>query len=197
MTWVIFFVILFCLFWLNPNLYGLILCTALAVVFYFTRPVIMRIIWRIGLHREVTPEIVSFLSKELRSYPLHYAVFCNDFETADRLLDEGYTVAHETADGQTPLHVAAECNQPGMCRFLLENGAEIGAPGGFGGSPLHAAAACQSQTRVIKLLLKYGANPLQRDCEGLTPLEVAQKYEHPQIVYYLRSLPHAREDSEN
>ena len=83
------------------------------------------------------------------------------------------------------------------CRFLLENGAEINAPDGFGGSPLHAAAACQSQTRVIKLLLKYGANPLQRDCEGLTPLEVAQKYEHPQIVYYLRSLPHAREDSEN
>ena len=196
MTWIIFFIILFCLFWLNPNLYGLVLCMVLAIVFYFTRPVIMRIVWRIGLHRGVNPEIISFLSKELRSYPLHYAVFCNDFETADRLLDEGYTAAHETADGQTPLHIAAECNQPAMCRFLLKNGADINTPDNFGGSALHAAAACQCHTRVIKLLLRYGANPLQRDREGLTPLEVAQKYEHPQIAYYLESLPHGQEDSE-
>ena len=182
MSWALFFVFLFCLFWLNPTFTGLLLCLALAVVFYFTRPIIMRMVWRIGLHRGVNPEIVSFLAKELQRFPLHKAVFYNDFEMTDRLLDEGYTVAHETDDGQTPLHIAAECNQPAMCRFLLKNGADINTPDNFGGSALHAAAACQCHTRVVKLLLRYGANPLQRDREGLTPLEVARKFNHPDIV---------------
>ena len=192
MTWIIFFIFLFCLFWLNPTFTGLILCLLLAVVFYFTRPIIMRMVWRIGLHRGVNPEIVSFLAKELPRYPLHYAVFLNDFALADRLLDEGYTVAHETDDGQTPLHIAAECNLPAMCLFLLKNGADINAPDVFGGSALHAAAACQNRPRVIKLLIKYGANPFQRDREGLTPLGVARKFKHFAIVRYLEQLRDSR-----
>ena len=187
MTWIIFFIFLFCLFWLNPTFTGLILCLILAVVFYFARPVLMRMVWRIGLHKGVNPEIIQFLHKELQRFPLHQAVFLNDFYTADKLLDQGYTVAHETDDGQTPLHIAAECNQPAMCLFLIKNGAEVDALDNFGGSPLHAAAACQSQVRVIKLLLKYGANPRLRDAEGLTPRAVAHKYRHPLIEQYILS----------
>ena len=185
MSWALFFVFLFCLFWLNPTFTGLILCLALAVVFFFTRQRLMGIFWRIGLHKGVNPEIVKFLTKELQRFPLHQAVFWNNFYTADKLLDEGYTVSHETDDGQTPLHIAAECNQPAMCLFLLKNGAEIDALDNFGGSALHAAAACQSQTRVIKLLLKHGANPHLRDSEGLTPLDVARKYKHTQVEQFL------------
>lgn len=193
MTWIIFFIFLFCLFWLNPTFTGLILCLLLAVVFYFTRPIIMRMVWRIGLHRGVNPEILTFLTKELERFPLHQAVFYNDFETVDRLLDKGYTVAHETDDGQTPLHIAAECNQPAMCYFLLQNGAEINAPDNFGGSPLHAAAACQDRTRVINLLLRHGANPLQRDREGLTALDVARKFNHRAVMRCLLQHPHGEE----
>lgn len=145
----------------------------------------MRVFWRIGLHRSVNPEIISFLNKELQRFPLHQAVFHNDFYTTDKLLDQGYTVSHETDDGQTPLHIAAECNQPSMCRFLLKNGAEIDALDNFGGSPLHAAAACQSQLRVVKILLRGGANPRLRDSEGLTPLDVAKKFKHTDIYNYL------------
>ncbi len=188
MTWAIFFVFLFCLFWLNPTFIGLLLCILLAVIFYFARPVLMRIVWRIGLHKDVNPDIVKFLSKELQRFPLHQAVFWNDFYKVDKLLDQGYTVAHETEDGQTPLHIAAECNQLGMCVFLLKNGAEIDALDNFGGSPLHAAAACQTQLRVIKFLIRHGANPHLRDSAGLTPLDVARKYQHPLIEQYLKSL---------
>lgn len=185
MTWILFFVFLFCVFCLNPTWAGLALCMLLAVAFYFTRPILMRMVWRIGLHRSVKPEIVEFLTKELQRFPLHQAVFWNDFYTTDKLLDQDYTVAHETDDGQTPLHIAAECNQPAMCLFLLKNGAEIDALDNFGGSALHAAAACQSKTRVIRLLLRHGANPHLRDSEGLTPLEVAKKYKHTEIEKYL------------
>lgn len=187
MTWIVFFIILFCLFWLNPTFTGLLGCLALAVVFYFTRPVLMGMVWRWRLHKDVNPEIVKFLTKELQRFPLHQAVFYNDFYKVDKLLDQDYTVAHETDDGQTPLHIAAECNQPAMCLFLLENGAEVDALDNFGGSALHAAAACQSQTRVIKVLLRYGANPHLRDSEGLTPPEVARKYHHPLIERYILS----------
>ncbi len=186
MTWILFFIFLFCIFCLNPTWIGFALCMLLAVVFYFTHPILMRMVWRIGLHRSVNPEIVEFLTKELQRFPLHQAVFWNDFYTTDKLLDQDYTVAHETDDGQTPLHIAAECNQPAMCLFLLKNGAEIDALDNFGGSALHAAAACQSQTRVIRLLLRHGANPHLRDSEGLTPLEVAQKYHHEAIYTYLQ-----------
>ena len=185
MTWLLFFIFLFCFFWLNPTWGGLLLCMALAVVFYFTRPILMRMLWRVGLHRGVNAEIIEFLSKELQRFPLHQAVFWNDFYTADKLLDQDYTVAHETDDGQTPLHIAAECNQPAMCLFLLRNGAEIDALDNFGGSPLHAAAACQSKTRVIRLLLRHGANPHVRDSAGLTPLDVAKKYQHKEIENFL------------
>lgn len=185
MTWILFFIFLFCIFCLTPTWTGLALCMLLAVAFYFTRPILMRMVWRIGLHRGVNPEIVEFLTKELQRFPLHQAVFWNDFYTTDKLLDQGYTVAHETDDGQTPLHIAAQCNQPAMCLFLLKNGAEIDALDNFGGSALHAAAACQSKTRVIRLLLRHGANPHLRDSEGLTPMEVAQKYHHEAIYNYL------------
>ena len=185
MAWFLFFVFVFCLFWLNPTWTGFFLCLALTVVFYFSRPVFMRFFWRWNLHKDVNPEIVSFLTKELQRFPLHQAVFYNDFYTVDNLLDQGYTVAHETDDGQTPLHIAAECNQPAMCRFLLKNGAEIDVLDNFGGSALHAAAACQSNPRVIKLLIKHGANPLLRDSAGLTPRGVAKKYNHKTIEQYL------------
>ena len=184
--WILFFIFVFlvCLLW--PSLLTFLLCILAAVVLYFTRPLFMRYIWRIGLHRGVNPEIVAFATKQLQRFPLHQAVFYNDFYTVDKLLDQGYTVAHETDDGQTPLHIAAECNQPAMCLFLLKNGAEVDALDDFGGSALHAAAACQSGTRVIRLLLFYGANPHLRDSAGLTPREVAKKYHHAKIYDYLQ-----------
>ena len=51
-----------------------------------------------------------------------------------------------------------------------------------GGSSLNFRAKTEEGVYVIKLLLKHGANPLQRDREGLTPLEVARKFNHPDIV---------------
>lgn len=141
-----------------------------------------------GLYKGVNQPIVAFLSTELNRFPLHQAVFRNDFTLADQLLDQGYTVAHETDDGQTPLHVAAECGLAAMCKFLLKNSAEVDALDNFGGSPLHAAAACQSGVAVIRILVEKGADIHLKDAAGMTPLALSKKYKHARIAAYLKSL---------
>lgn len=125
----------------------------------FTRRLYLPALSRLGIHRGMNPQIRTYMTKELKRFPLHWAVFKNNFWAADKLLDRGYTAADETDDGQTPLHVAAEAGLPGMCRFLLKNGADINALDNFGGTPLHAASACQNDVSVIRLLVKKEPTP--------------------------------------
>ncbi len=140
----------------------------------------------IRLYHGVNPSIVAFLTTELKRFPLHQAVFQNDFETVEKLLQSGASLSQETDDGQTPLHIAAECGLCAMCRLLLKRGADIRTLDNFGGTPLHAAAACQSGVKVIKLLLQHGVDAQQKDSAGMTPLALAEKYKHFKIAAYLR-----------
>lgn len=165
-----------------------ILLLLLAAALFFARRLYLPRLARLHIHRGMNPQIRAFMTKELKRFPLHWAVFQNDYWTADKLLDGGCTVADETDDGQTPLHVAAEAGLPGMCRFLLKNGAEVNAPDNFGGTPLHAAAACQSGVRVVRLLVKKGADPFLKDRAGMTPLALAEKYGNADITFYLKKL---------
>lgn len=141
-----------------------------------------------GLYRGVNEPIVAFLTTELNRFPLHQAVFRNDFPLTDKLLEQGYTVAHETDDGQTPLHIAAECGLAAMCEFLLKKGAKTDALDNFGGTPLHAAAACQNGVPVIRVLVERGAADVRlKDAAGMTPLALAKKYNHSRVAAYLKS----------
>ncbi len=137
-------------------------------------------------YKGVNPHIVEFLITELNRFPLHQAVFKNDFSAVKKLLKEGYTLADETDDGQTPLHVAAECGLDEMCIFLIESGVEIDALDNFGGTALHAAAACQSEIKVIQILVKNGSDFHIKDAAGMTPLALAEKYKHFKIAAYLK-----------
>ena len=134
----------------------------------------------------VTPPIVEFLSTELNRFPLHQAVFQNDFHAVDKLLKQSYRLDMETDDGQTPLHIAAECGLDSMCRHLLKRGASINKLDNFGGTPLHAAAACQSGVKVIKTLVEHGADLRLKDAAGMTPAALAEKYKHYKIAAYLK-----------
>lgn len=138
------------------------------------------------LYWGVNPPIVEFLTTELNRFPLHQAVFKNDFHAVDKLLKQSYTLDMETDDGQTPLHIAAECGLEEMCRHLLKCGARIDARDNFGGTPLHAAAACQSGVKVIKTLVEHGADLRLKDAAGMTPAALAEKYKHYKIAAYLK-----------
>lgn len=138
------------------------------------------------LYAGVNPPIVEFLNTELNRFPLHQAVFKNDFSEVEKLLAQGFHLTDETDDGQTPLHIAAECGLAEMCKILLEQGAQIDALDNFGGTALHAAAACQKKVDVIRVLVEHGSNIQIKDLAGMTPLELAEKYKHFKIAAYLR-----------
>ena len=138
------------------------------------------------LYHGVNPPIVEFLTTELNRFPLHRAVFQNDFRTLNRLLKESPSLELETDDGQTPLHIAAECGLEAMCRYLVKRGANVNALDNFGGTPLHAAAACQNGVKVIKILACHGADLHLKDAAGMTPRALAEKYKHYKIAAYLK-----------
>lgn len=162
------------------------------LVFAFVLAVVLAAVWAVRCRRVCTPypgvnpPIIEFLSTELNRFPLHQAVFKNDFSAVERLLKEGSSLSEETDDGQTPLHIAAECGLHYMCRLLIKRGVEIDALDNFGGTALHAAAACQSGVKVIKVLLKHGADFRIKDAAGMTPCQLADKYKHYKISAYLK-----------
>ena len=159
----------------------LLLVLAACVLYAAVRPVRKK-----RLYHGVNPPIVEFLTTELNRFPLHRAVFQNDFRAVSRLLKESPSLKTETDDGQTPLHIAAECGLETMCKYLIKRGADVNALDNFGGTPLHAAAACQNGVKVIKILACHGADLHLKDAAGMTPRALAEKYKHYKIAAYLK-----------
>lgn len=139
-----------------------------------------------ALYAGVKKPIVEFLTTELKRFPLHQAVFQNDFSAVQRLLQEGHSIEEETDDGQTVLHIAAECGLEEMCRFVIKHGVKVNALDNFGGTALHAASACQSGVGVIRVLIESGADAQLKDAAGMTPGALAEKYKHFKIAAYLK-----------
>ena len=138
------------------------------------------------MYAGVNQPIVAFLTTELNRFPLHKAVFKNDFSAVQKLLEQGHDINEETDDGQTPLHIAAECGLAQMCRLLLEHGVNIDTLDNFGGTALHAAAACQKGVDVVRVLVEHGTDIHLKDAAGMTPQALAEKYKHFKIAAYLK-----------
>ena len=156
----------------------LVVVTAAGIWYFLPR--------RQALYAGVKKPIVEFLTTELKRFPLHQAVFQNDFSAVQRLLQEGHSIEEETDDGQTVLHIAAECGLEEMCRFVIKHGVKANALDNFGGTALHAASACQSGVGVIRVLIESGADAQLKDAAGMTPGALAEKYKHFKIAAYLK-----------
>ncbi len=156
----------------------LVVVTAAGIWYFLPR--------RQALYAGVKKPIVEFLTTELKRFPLHQAVFQNDFSAVQRLLQEGHSIEEETDDGQTVLHIAAECGLEEMCRFVIKHGVKVDALDNFGGTALHAASACQSGVGVIRVLIESGADAQLKDAAGMTPGALAEKYKHFKIAAYLK-----------
>jgi ankyrin repeat protein len=124
---------------------------------------------------------------------------------AELLLAKGANVNARNRYGETPLHLAIMHSTKDMVELLLANRADVNAKDIFGNTPLHNAA-CKGDKDIVELLLKYKAdintksgfpNPwlASRRVEeltysyhhpGLTPMDVAWKYHHPDVADYLR-----------
>jgi ankyrin repeat protein len=122
-------------------------------------------------------ETVAFLlntgetTQDDKGKALVAAVRSNNTETVRLLLKSGVDI---NAEGLLPLHWALNLSQYDMLRLLLESGAEVDRPREDGSTALMDACH-EEDTGAMFLLLKFGADPLLPNNEGLTALRIAEE----------------------
>jgi ankyrin repeat protein len=106
--------------------------------------------------------------------PLHEASAMGDLPTVKHYLSLGIPPDqlgeyHDGVHRRTPLHWASIMGRHAVATELLAHKADVHALDARFRSPLHwAARHCHVET--VEVLLQAGANPLQCDADGLTPL---------------------------
>ena len=75
--------------------------------------------------------------------------------------------------GNRPLHVACVRGIMDEVAALVVAGASVNAPGENGNRPLHEAVG-QAHESVAKYLLQHGADPLQQNDDGQSPIDIAR-----------------------
>jgi ankyrin repeat protein len=118
--------------------------------------------------------------------PLGLAIFFRHPVIARLLIEHGADVsAHaENAQRVAPVHAAAAVCDRDTMRLLLERGADANARQQLDYTPLHGAAS-RGDTAMAELLLEHGAERDAKAADGMTPAEVAQKYQHPEFTEWL------------
>ena len=114
---------------------------------------------------------------------LMLAANANDLASANLLIEAGASVNRPK---WTPLHYAASKGHTAMMRLLIENDAYIDAESPNGTTPLMMAAYYASPN-AVKLLLEEGADPLLRNQDGQTALDMALVKDKKLSAQYIRA----------
>lgn len=112
--------------------------------------------------------------------PLIRASMNQSKDVIQALLNAGANVHARNKEGNTPLHgdwFSTISPDTGAVEVLLLAGAKVDARNGLGNTPLHKHARDSDNEQVVKLLLKYGANPNAKDDSGKTPWDYIQENE--------------------
>ncbi|MBV9082625.1 MAG: ankyrin repeat domain-containing protein [Acidobacteriaceae bacterium] len=103
--------------------------------------------------------------------------------TVVALLDAGARVDEMDGDGLTSLSWAAIANRIEMARLLIGRHADVNHVDKKGMTPLlYAASIDFGDSAMVDLLLQSGADARARTPEGLTAVELAQKYKHTHLL---------------
>jgi ankyrin repeat protein len=126
--------------------------------------------------------------------PLHCAIRAQALDIAELLLAHGADVQAIDDYRYTPLHSAAWCGNVRLVKLLVAKGANIHVKcGGYGHTPLHKAAD-EGSLEIVELLLTRGADVNAKDDWGCTPLNLARKRRHGQVMEFLSA--HGGRDEE-
>lgn len=113
---------------------------------------------------------------------LHYAAQHNHIRIVEFLLGKGCPPDANSC-GATPLHRAAYSGSIESCELLLKAGADVNAIDSSYrdmSSPLHKAYSVANAPAVV-LLLSHGANPLQINASGKTPVQLLKTKHHEEF----------------
>jgi len=114
--------------------------------------------------------------------PLHDASSHGHLPAIQLLFDYGANVDAPNELGWTPLQKAAEEGHHEVVELLLGHGANVNAQTGDTALQL---AAFYGRLQVVEVLLRSGADPHAPTNEGETPLQLASKGKHTEIVRLL------------
>lgn len=113
--------------------------------------------------------------KRAKRSSLHLAAMEDDVPTIEALLSSGESPDVQDEQGFTPLHFAAQQCSLSAADALLNAGATVDAQNAFGNTALFVAVFnSNGRGDLIRLLRSHGANPLQGNAHGQTPVGLAR-----------------------
>jgi ankyrin repeat protein len=122
---------------------------------------------------------------------LHYAVQRGNLDLIAFFFASPYATTMSMPDytGRTLLHYATESGQVDTINFLLDMNFNLNATDTQGRTVLHHAATRDNLPAAQRLIQLGAADQLAcEDCDGRTPLELAQDYAAKSVVAYFQSL---------
>ncbi|CAM9425723.1 unnamed protein product [Lampetra fluviatilis] len=117
---------------------------------------------------------------------LHAAAARGHVTVVKALLLKGALVDALTRDKRTALHIAVQNCKPPVVQMLLGFGAQVHLKGGKAQeTPLHIAAQVKEGEKVADMLLKSGADVNAEQENGETPMHIAARHGHLNVMQLL------------
>ena len=122
--------------------------------------------------------------------PLHYAAMDDNVADVQARLAAGDDINLGDKQGFTPLHMAAQRGSIAAATLLLDRGAEIDRANTFGNTALFVAVFnSKGDGELIALLRERGADPLNANNTGQTPVGLARLIANYDVAQFFADLP--------
>jgi ankyrin repeat protein len=110
------------------------------------------------------------------------AAINNRLEVVRVLLAHGADPTLRESEGTRALDWACQCGHQAVAEILLKHDPKLLDLPGFGDRTALVAAACNGHADLVAWLLKMGADPRKRECEGTRALDWAAQEGHTAVV---------------